>query len=360
MNLKELFVANSLPVLQNQVFDNIDQALNCPTGDINLVQDLETGLIYNYKFDPEKMIYDESYQNEQAHSKVFKSHLDIVEGIITENIVSSYGGINHCKLIEIGCGKAYFLNTLLSKGYNIVGVDPAYEGSDQRIIKNYFSKDLGLSGDGIILRHTLEHIVDPYHFLSLISEGNSNQGLIYIEVPCFEWICERKTWFDIFYEHVNYFRLSDLRTMFTRVIDSGHIFDQQYIYIVADLSTLKNPQMTQDRDIQPLNNFWNSLNSAAKISKNYKKNVIWGASSKGVIFSTHMKNIGIHIDFAIDINPEKQGKFLAKSGVQVFSPLEAEKFLNPSDNIFVMNSNYLDEIKEQSQNKYTYSVVDYD
>jgi hypothetical protein len=44
-----------------------------------------------------------------------------------------------------------------------------------------------------------------------------------------------QSWFDLFYEHVNYFRLDDLRRMFGTVHEAGHLFGGQYLYIVADL-----------------------------------------------------------------------------------------------------------------------------
>ena len=66
-------------------------------------------------------------------------------------------------------------------------------------------------------------------------------GLIYIEVPCFEWILRARAWFDIFYEHVNYFRLGDFSKMFGHVVDGGHLFGGQYLYVVADLATLRPP-----------------------------------------------------------------------------------------------------------------------
>jgi len=41
-------------------------------------------------------------------------------------------------LVEIGCWKGYFLSHLSSLGYEIVGVDPAYQGSNSAIIKKKF------------------------------------------------------------------------------------------------------------------------------------------------------------------------------------------------------------------------------
>ena len=222
-----------------------------------LVQDEKSGLIFNQAFDADKLSYDADYQNEQAHSGQFQKHLSDVEGIIAKHFKGQ-------ELIEVGCGKGYFLELLKGLGYSITGIDPAYEGDNADVIKAPFTRGLGLAADAIVLRHVLEHIEDPVSFLSVIGEANQG-GQIYIEVPCFDWILEHKAWFDLFYEHVNYFRLDDLRRMFGTVHEAGHLFGGQYLYIVADLSTLR---LTPDQPVPRLtlpDGFTASLERAVQI-----------------------------------------------------------------------------------------------
>jgi effector-binding domain-containing protein len=66
------------------------------------------------------------------------------------------------------------------------------------------------------------------------------------------------------------------------------------------------------------------------------------------------------IDIVIDINPAKQGKYLPASGLQVKSPEVALKMLPHGSTIFVMNSNYLPEIKQMSNNLFNYVSVDHE
>jgi hypothetical protein len=70
------------------------------------------------------------------------------------------------------------------------------------------------------------------------------------------------------------------------------------------------------------------------------------------------KRHGTNFDTVIDINPAKQGKYLAATGLRVMSPSEAFRNLNPNSTVYVMNSNYFEEIKENSGNKYRYVRVD--
>ncbi|MBC3362535.1 class I SAM-dependent methyltransferase [Pseudomonas sp. SWRI154] len=349
---RELYRATGLPVLQNRTFVDEQSAKASASADMVLVQDEVSGLIFNQAFDADKLSYDSDYQNEQAHSGQFQKHLADVESIIARHF-------NGQELIEVGCGKGYFLELLKERGYAITGIDPAYEGDSVDVIKAPFTRDLGLSADAVVLRHVLEHIQDPVGFLAQIAAANQG-GQIYIEVPCLDWILEHRAWFDLFYEHVNYFRLDDLRRMFGTVHEAGHLFGGQYLYVVADLATLR---MTPGQPVPKLalpNGFTASLGRAVQIiqAAPQQGSAIWGASSKGVIYSLFLQRAGVTVDCVVDINPAKQGRYLPLSGARVSSPQEAMNALPEGANLFVMNSNYLEEIKRMTGGRYVYHAVD--
>ena len=348
----ELYRASGLPVLQNRTFATAQQAQASYSADIVLVQDDQSGLIFNQVFDASKLSYDVDYQNEQAHSVQFRQHLNAVEAILERH----FKGQN---LIEVGCGKGYFLEMLRGQGYAITGIDPSYEGDNADVIKAPFTRDLGLSADAIVLRHVLEHIQDPVAFLAEMAAANQG-GQIYIEVPCFDWIVEHNAWFDVFYEHVNYFRLADLSAMFGIVHEAGHLFGGQYLYIVADLSTLRRAPAEAPQLLTLSNTFTASLKRAVQIiqAAPAQGSAIWGASSKGVIFSLALQRAGVAVDRVVDINPAKQGRYLPLSGARVSSPQEAMDALPEGANLFVMNSNYLEEIKRMTGGRYVYHAVD--
>jgi len=350
---KKVYQAHQLPVFQNRMFSSKDEAPNCIRGDIELVQDLETGLIFNRIFDQSLMQYDANYQNEQAVSNAFREHLKNISQIIKKHF-ESYS------LIEVGCGKGYFLEYLQSQEFNIIGIDPTYEGNNPSVIKQYFSPEIGIKSDGIILRHVLEHVKDPMDFLSRIRDANGGSGKIYIEVPCFRWICDHCAWFDIFYEHVNYFQLDDFYRMFGVVYEAGHTFGGQYLYVVADLATVKLPIFNKSCQIEFPERFLNTVNQYTNALTNHggKEFAVWGGASKGVIFSLFMQRSGINIKTVIDINPAKQGKYLAGTGLLVRDLKDAIKYLPYKADIFVMNSNYLKEIIDLTDNKFNYLTVD--
>ena len=343
---RELYKVGGLPVFQNRMHESREDARGCEVGDVRLVEDLDTGLIYNAEFEPEVMVYDKNYQNEQAMSPMFVDHLEQMAAMTGELLGTE-------QLLEIGCGKGRFLDMLNARGFEVSGVDPTFEGDHPNVIKEYFSPGLGVRGKGLILRHTLEHIQDPYSFIDMLRVANGNSGRIYIEVPCFDWICDQRNWFDIFYEHVNYFRLSDFERMFGEVQVARHVFGGQYLCVVAELSSLRKPRyLENDRAHFPSDFAANKPRDGVGGG-----GVVWGGASKGVLFSLMSERAGRPVEAVIDINPAKQGKYLPATGIKVSAPEEVLPGLDDGTTIFVMNPNYLDEIREMSGNRFNYVGV---
>lgn len=348
---KLLYRQEQLPIFQNRMYDSEAEARACPKGDMHLVEDQQTGLVYNAAFRPELMVYDAHYQNEQSLSPLFQEHLEAVSRIIGRCM-------GRTALVEVGCGKGHFLEMLLAQGIDVTGFDPAYEGHNPRVIKRYFEPGAGMQVQALVLRHVLEHVQDPVEFLLQLKQANGGSGKIYIEVPCLDWICQHRAWFDIYYEHVNYFRLADFHRMFGTVIESGRLFGNQYLYVVAELDSLRKPEMDSNDRVAFPEDFMRGINLPGQESRGQA--AIWGGASKGVIFALLKSRAGQPVSTVIDINPAKQGKFLPSTGLRVQSPSEAFASLPKGSTIYVMNSNYLEEIKTMSNNAFNYIEVDHE
>jgi SAM-dependent methyltransferase len=340
-----LYSVERVPVLQNRVFATTAEARDCVRGDVRLVQDPTTGLVFNEAFDASLVKYDRHYNNEQGLSPAFDRHLDDVARIVLEWLGTT-------DLLEVGCGKAAFLERLAARGCRIEGCDPTYEGSSPHVIRAFYGRDLGYRGKNIVLRHVLEHIPDPVGFLQMVADANGG-GRIYIEVPCFDWILAHRAWFDIFYEHVNYFRLTDLERMFGTVHASGRIFGGQYLYVVAELATVRPPR-SADAPIDFPPDFLGTL-AGPCLSPD---DVIWGAASKGVIYALLRERLGCPAAVAVDVNPAKQGMHLPGTGLEILSPEHCLARIPPGRRVCVMNSNYLDEIRDMTTDRYTYEAID--
>ena len=335
--LKTIYELRRIPVFQNKVYPTEKEARNVATGDVVLAQCQDCGFVFNREFNQDLMEYDDNYENEQAHSDHFRSYLqDIIDLLDSEGFMSG-------KIIEIGCGKGYFLNQLLRKGFDAVGFDPAYEGDNPRIVKDYFSDTYEASmADVLILRHTLEHIQKPLDFLHTIAKANDQRGKIFIEVPCFDWIRKKNAFWDIYYEHCNYFSIETLRSMFT-ASHAGKLFRDQYLYLIADFRDLK-PRVTPDG--QPVlltdNLFGREFDRYMQFVAANRDLMVWGAGAKGATFVNLIDADRVFIHGLIDINPQKQNRYIAKTahkvyGAEVLQSMEVKTIL-------VMNENYFDEI----------------
>jgi Zn ribbon nucleic-acid-binding protein len=338
-----VYSVNSLPIFQNVVFDTEEEALLAKTADIRLVECEHCGFIWNVLFDESLMNYGKNYQNEQGISKIFEEHLNEVIRLFIKR------GYKEKKIVEVGCGKGLFLNKLnLMEFKYIKGYDPAYEGYAENIVAEYFRKNSKTKqADLVVLRHVLEHIADPVNFLHLIAEVNNYQGDIYIEVPDFYWIQRKSAFWDIYNEHCNYFSSDSIGRLFSQS-ESHLLFNEQYIGIFASLSSLKekaetgNISVTYNTEEFNLNH---KLETYRKIllSNQHKKIVLWGAASKGVIFVNLLDKDKTYIQYLVDINPKKQGKFIGGTGHYISAP---PPNLPSQTLIIVANENYLCEIQE--------------
>jgi len=347
-NTSTLYRAAGIPAMQNKLFSTRAEALAAPSASLELCQD-DTGLVFNRCFDPAVIAYNYSYQNDQGHSLQFQRHLDEVCGICCRYLTAK-----DSLIVDVGCGKGGFVELLREKGLNAIGYDKAYQGSRPYIRKSFFSIDSHERGDIITLRHVLEHIPSPWQFLDSIAAANGYQGLLYVEVPDLEWILEHRAYFDLFHEHVNYFRAVDfLRRFGDGVIFQSKSFGGQYLSVIINLESFRG--LSQSLLLRESNSGLqvafdklceHEAMSYAALAESHEI-VLWGAAAKGVVFAAKLPEAIKHkLIYAIDINPSKQGHFMPLSGVEVLGPTTGVARLNPFSLVVIMNPNYEEEIRE--------------
>ncbi len=354
MNAVAIFRANAVPVMVNRTYATRAEAVRCPVGDLRLVQDGATGLVHNAAFDARLISYDASYQNEQGLSPAFRQHLTDVMAIIQRHMAAR-------RIVEIGCGKGFFLDLLRSAGFDAAGMDPAYDGDSVHVQRREFAASMRIDADALILRHVLEHVPEPRQFLANAARAIGGKGRIYIEVPCFDWILRERAWFDCVYEHVNYFRRSDFESMFGEIHEIGHVFGGQYLYVIAELGSLRadGTGVAQPAVLEVPHAFANGQSAMAKLVLPKGHFAIWGAGAKGAMYAHYLARAGIAVELVVDINPAKQGRYLPASGSPVVSPEHALAKLRAGALIVVANPNYLAEIVERGGNRFRYTSIDH-
>lgn len=340
-NVELIYKQNSVPLFQNKVYNSFDEAVMSPVSDVMLSQCKDTGFVFNSNFDINRLDYDSNYQNEQSNSSFFQEHLNSVINLLESN------SLTEGKVLEVGCGKGFFMDMLLKKGVDITGIDPTFEGDSEKVIKDYYSEKYSyLEADLIILRHTLEHIPKPLDFIQMIAKSNNYKGWIYIEIPTFEWIIENNAIEDIFYEHCNYFTTKTISLLFENV-KVEYSFNGQYLSILGDLSSVKKNVEKNDVVEQFNLEFQQKLDNYKKLLDD-DNIALWGAGAKGSMFLNLLDKNCDKIKCVIDINTKKQNKYIGGTGHEIISP---EKIIDYKiEKVIVMNKNYYDEIKRSIAN----------
>lgn len=337
---REVYYDNNAPLFQNKTYLSKEEAIAIDKGSIHLYFCEDCGFVWNLTFEPFRLNYNSDYQNEQSYSSIFLNHLMKVRAKIMSK--TSPGS----NIVEIGCGKGTFLELLNKTGkYDICGYDPAYEGESEFIKKCYYPPDGEYNqADLFIMRHVLEHVPDPLTFIKNIFEANDNKGMMYIEVPDFDWIVKKSAFWDISYEHCNYFSLPSLKLMFSP-LDLGYLFGDQYLFIIGSpdfkVNKINNYEMQRDN----FSSLTDNLTFCREFLEGLSNVAVWGAAAKGANFVRIIDPECRKIKYAVDINPKKQEKYIGGSGHKIISPEKLQK-MKDIENIIIMNENYAEEIME--------------
>ena len=95
-------------------------------------------------------------------------------------------------LLDIGCGRGYFLKTAQEHGYHVAGTDVSEQAV--RYARRYYTLNVSTAtladlidrhvrSDIVTLWHVLEHFLDPFEALAQIRKLITEQGVCLVEVP---------------------------------------------------------------------------------------------------------------------------------------------------------------------------------
>ncbi|MBD3218453.1 MAG: methyltransferase domain-containing protein [candidate division Zixibacteria bacterium] len=368
--LKPFFRLPEMPVICNNLWNSRDSARNCPKGDIALGFCNECGFIRNLKYKSEDCMYSIDYENSLHFSDRFQEYIRRV----ATHLIEDYG-IKDKTVIEIGCGKGDFLLMLCREGHNKgIGFDQSYVDLPQKLLNDvditfikdyYFHEYKSYRSDLICCRHVLEHLDDPLSSVKEIRDfACYNDGVkLYYEVPNSLHTFKELAVLDIIYEHPNYFTPVSLKSVFElagfEVLEQEQVYGNQFINLIAAPSSQDTPHSgKRDCEVRELRKdvgrfeerFKRFYEDRKKLiedaSSQNCRAVIWGTGSKGVTFLNLFKDQNL-FEYAVDINPRKESKFVSGSGQKIVSP----KFLRDYDPdlTFIMNPIYETEIAQTIQ-----------
>ena len=361
------YQVGDVPVNSCVLMPTRQQALKFPRGTVDLSFCEECGFISNVAFDPLAVDYSSVYEDQQCFSSTFNAFAHN----LAKRLIEKYN-LRDKDILEIGCGKGDFLMLLCELGQNRgVGIDPAYvknrihskASARVKFIQDYYSERYAnYHGDLVCCRHTLEHIHNTKEFVNGVRRaiGNRLSTIVFFEVPDVTRVLRELAFWDIYYEHCSYFSPGSLARLFRsckfEVTDLSRDFDDQYLLIEAKpVSHASDKVHELEESIAEIANYvkyfsthcrekldqWKK--SLQQIHADGRRAVVWGSGSKCVSFMTTL-GIKDEIEYVIDINPFRHGKFLLGAGKKIMPP-EFLKGYKP-DVIIVMNPIYCDEIRQ--------------
>ena len=346
------------PVHQNVLYGDAESARAVARGQLQMTVCGQCGFVYNAAFDPARITYARGYDNDQTFSPYFDRYVDSLIEQLKAQV-----GIDGRSIAEIGCGSGYFLDRLVAASTDSVGVgyDPSYSGqvrsADGRVsyVTSHFTGN-GRRADLVICRHVIEHVSRPAEFAATIRDSVDPGASVVIETPAVEWILGNHVIWDFFYEHCSLFSASSLARVFAasgfevRTVDP--VFNGQYLWLTASATGTARRRARHDPDPaiadacrrfaaveRVIRQRWEEVVERARVRGPV---AVWGAGAKGSTFVNLLDPAAEQIACVVDVNPRKQGRYIAGSGHRVVSP---QALADGIQTVFIMNPNYESEIR---------------
>ncbi len=371
--MQSFYHVDNIPVHSCLLMPTREEAVSYPTGTLHLGFCPNCGFVCNTAFDPGMHEYSARYEETQGFSPTFNKFAKQ----LAQDLVDKHNLGPGTTVLEIGCGKGEFLVLMCELGKcNGIGLDPGYRPERTNseaakriefIVDFYGPKYSHLTADFICCRHTLEHIAPTHEFMADLRKtiGNRKDTIVFFELPdVMRELVEGAFW-DLYYEHCTYFSAGSLARLFRQthfnVTELEVVYAGQYLLITATPTDgPTQPSLPLENDLAELKQrvaafpevcgkairYWRSFveERAAK----GQRVVLWGSGSKGVSFLTTLRLMD-EIEYVVDINPFRQGKFMPGTGQQIVGPDFLPNY--KPDCVIVMNPIYVDEIRRDLEQR---------
>ena len=285
-------------------------------------------------------------------------------------------------VVEIASNDGYLLQYYLQEGIQVLGIEPATNIAPIAIDKgiptlcSFFNLEMGrrlkserIHADVIHIHNVLAHVPDPVDFVKGLAQILRAGGMIVVDVPYLKDLIDQVEFDTIYHEHLCYFSLSSLQYLFSscglKIVDLQRLdIHGGSLRLFVQAEGFSSSRVT---DLVLEENVWGSrflegYKDFAKKVENLKQELIdllwslkdsrktivaYGASAKGSTLLNYC-HIGIEtLDYVVDKNLLKQGKYTPGSKLLIRSPeiLLEEK----PDYVLLLTWNFAEEILEQQK-----------
>lgn len=300
----------------------------------------------------------------------------------SNEIIKKFSLDSNNQIIEIASNDGYLLKNFKEKNIPVLGIEPASnvakvaEKNGIRTVNRFFGtktatelRNEGISADVLIAFNVLPHVPNLKDFVLGMKQIIKENGIIIIQFSAYLIDLIEKNEFDmIYHEHFSYFSLHSLKKIFQA--NDLEIFDVKRIPVhggslriflklknnkknIVKSEIKKMLEYEEEYGLNKINRYDDYQEKIVKTKQNIldflkntklekKKIVGYGAAAKANTLLNYCEINKNDIEYIVDINPHKQGKFMPGSHIPIFSP-EKMKETKP-DLVVIFAYNLKDEI----------------
>lgn len=283
-------------------------------------------------------------------------------------------------VVELASNDGYLLQYYQAGGVPVLGIDPApgpvaaarAKGIDtlEAFFGVEFAKKLAAEGrraDVIHANNVLAHVADTNGFVKGIATLLKDDGVAVIECPYVKDLIEHGEFDTIYHEHLCYFSVTALQALFgrhglyvTRVVPLSIHGGSLRVFVEKQNRPEKSvtDYLESERRLgldrldyyadfsNRVNQIRTELNALLQGLKERKARIVgYGAAAKGTIMLNYVGIGQETLDFVVDRNTHKQGRFIPGVRLPIASP---ERVLaEQPDYVLILPWNFKDEIMAQ-------------